>query len=174
VLGEQAGGVEPGARRSVVRAHLGSPTAIDALDPGRRERYRHLRLDVHYVKDRVQAVTTRSSDDVARNGIRVGLSRNRLSRLLQDETCTGEPSDEIRCVLRPGKRRGLHPTTFILRTGRLAAIRIEREPSDVEPPAPAPTSEPASENRGADEIWTVPPSVSALGARLLLDHRNET
>jgi Protein of unknown function (DUF3152) len=174
VLGQQAGGVTPGARRRDVRAQLGSPTASDELARGRRERYRHLRLDVHYVKDRVEAVTTRSADEVGRNGIRVGLSGHRLRRVLRDEACADEPSGATRCMWRPKEQRGRHPTTFTVRDGRVVAIRIERVVSGVEPPPPPPPPAPAPapapgivpESRGADEIWAAPVALRALHADL--------
>lgn len=134
-LGKRAGGIELGAKRSEVVARLGTPTLRRRVGDGVEEQYRQNRLVIVYVDNRAQVITTRSPEDVGSKGIRVDLRRERLEQLLRREQCTDEVPAGSRCVWGRAERRGDQPTTFLIRAGRVAAIRIERLQSAIGPPA---------------------------------------
>ena len=145
VLGKQIRWIELGRPRRDVLAHLGDPTSRRRRAARLTESYRHLRLRFVYVDDRVQGITTRSAEDVSSRGIGPGVPLRRLRARLRGERCLPEGSAVKRCVWGRADRRGDRPTTFVIRAGRVAAIRIERLLATVSPPepAPAPTPPPA-------------------------------
>lgn len=136
VLGEQVGRIRLGTARSAVRAQLGSPTTSGNRDGVAEETYRHLTLEVRYRKHRVHAVTTRSSDDRSRDGIRVGLTLERLRRLLPDLDCVDQ-GPISNCTAGRAESPGDQRTTFVISDGRLEAIGIERTQSGSMPTGPA-------------------------------------
>lgn len=148
VLGRRAGSIELGVRRSEVAGSLGAPTGRVFTPTGTREKYADPQLEIVYVSGRVQAITTRSPDDLTGKGLSVGTSLPRLRSTLAGEQCLTSPGDGLmRCVWYRGQR----PSTFVLRNELVTAIRVELAPTStapVPPPAAAPAQNGAASGLG--------------------------
>lgn len=161
VLGKQVAGIELGARRSAVSARIGGPTARAFTPNGSQETYDSRRLTIVYVSGRVQAVTTRSPNDVTTKGLSVGVSLQRVKGALVGAQCVLSPDDGL---LRCTWYRGDRPSRFVLRNDTVVAIRIEAPAPPPTAPAPAPVPvEPPAAPPPVPPVSTPDPPVPSAG-----------
>ena len=160
--GRRASFVELGDRRAEVLVKLGSPRRRDEDDGGTwTDSYARPRVAVTYAKGRVSAIATRSRKDIGRDGLAVG--RRASPRMLRDCRDGVAPS-RCRVTLRRGDGRA---TTLVLRSGRIALMRVE---NDERPggafagtaPRRSPPS-PAAGQVSADPLWRARWNSSASG-----------
>ncbi len=116
-VGKRIGPVELGGSREQVLGRLGAPTRERPSGRSSLLEYRDEGLRVLVAKERVTAVSTRSEAFRTRNGVRVGSTSGQVRRRLSAARC-----DATSCVIEG--RRVL--TTFFLKAGRVAKIRVER------------------------------------------------
>jgi hypothetical protein len=118
--GRRASFVELGDRRAEVLVKLGSPRRRAANDDGTKtDSYARPRVAVTYARGRVTAISTRSRADVGGHGLAIG---RRLSARMLRDCRDGVASSRCRVTLRRGDGRA---TTLVLRSGRIAVMRVE-------------------------------------------------
>jgi hypothetical protein len=122
VLSKQAGRIALDTPPSTVRRHLGTPDATTPLAYGVQEDYQAAQLSIVYFRDRVQAITTTSPDDISTSRVGVGTGLSELQARLPDARCTLDDPATSQCVWYRGDR----PTTFTLQRGVVTSLRIER------------------------------------------------
>jgi hypothetical protein len=117
------GGVKLGVSLSEVRAVLGQPSEVkEAHAPqARRHVYRRAKLVVTFSEGRVVAVETTSRAQRTPRGVRVGMSKRKMRRLIRGERCSYAEGRTI-CSL----ERGATVMDFVTRKRRVVAIAVSR------------------------------------------------
>jgi hypothetical protein len=129
-LGRRAMWIALGATRRSVTARLGLPARRRRAGAVVQERYWLPPLTIAYRKGRVQAITTRSREDLTASGVGVGVTVKRLRARLHGELCVPQSGAVRSCAV---ERRGDRLTTFLVRDGRVSAVRVERLPGGHRP-----------------------------------------
>ena len=117
------GSVKLGMSLSEVRAVLGRPSEVKEAHVPRARRYvyRRAKLVVTIADGRVVAIETTSRVQRAPRGVRVGMSKRKMRRLVRGERCSDAEGRTV-CSL----ERGTTVMDFIVRKRRVVAIGLSR------------------------------------------------
>jgi hypothetical protein len=123
VINRSIAGVEIGDSERAVRAELGRPSSVSNSGGFRTLRYRRKRIDVFLTRSsrRVFEITTTSTRQRTRSGVRVGISYRQLRRLLRGERCTSTGS-LASCTVSSRRR----VTRFVSIGNRVRSIALSR------------------------------------------------